>query len=77
MWPHLNVYVETLILNMVIIGDEALGVITVGSHRVGHDWSDLAAAEAAGLDEVMGLETMILAFLIFSFKPALSLSLNI
>ena len=42
---------------MVIIGDEALGVITVGSHRVGHDWSDLAAAEAAGLDEVMGLET--------------------
>ena len=57
MWPHLNVYVETLILNMVIIGDEALGVITVGSHRVGHDWSDLAAAEAAGLDEVMGLET--------------------
>ena len=38
---------------------------SMGSHRVGHDWSDLAAAAAVGLD------AMILVFLIFSFKPAL------
>ena len=25
------------------------GLLSMGSHRVGHDWSDLAAAAAAGL----------------------------
>ena len=38
------------------------GLLSMGSHRVGHDWSDLAAAAA-----------MILVFLIFDFKPTLSL----
>ena len=33
LWPHLNVYVETLTLNMIIIGDEASGVIKIR-------WSD-------------------------------------
>ena len=40
---------------------------SMGSHRVRHDGSDLAAA-------AMGLDAVILVFLIFSFKPALSLS---
>lgn len=35
LWPHLNVYVEALILNMIIIGDEASGVIKIR-------WSDVA-----------------------------------
>ena len=26
------------------------GLPSMGSHRVGHDWSDLAAAAAAGID---------------------------
>ena len=29
---------------------ESGGLPSVGSHRVGHDWSDLAAAAAAALD---------------------------
>ena len=46
------------------------GLLSMGSHRVGHDWSDLAAA-------AMGLDAMILFFfffLIFSLKPAFLLS---
>ena len=38
------------------------GLPSMGSHRVGHDWSDLAAA-------AMRPNVMILVFLIFSFKP--------
>ena len=44
------------------------GLPSMGSHRVGHDWSDLAAAAAAA----MGSDAMILVFLIFSLKPTLS-----
>ena len=28
------------------------GLLSMGSHRVGHDWSDLAAAEAAAEADV-------------------------
>ena len=44
------------------------GLPSKGSHRVGHDCSDLAAAAA------MGTDTMILAFCMLSFKLAFSLS---
>ena len=40
----------------------------MGSHRVGHDWSDLVVAVA------MGLDAMILVGWMLSFKPAFSLS---
>ena len=45
------------------------GLPSLGLHRVGHDWSNLAAAAAA-----MGPNAVIFAFLIFHFKLALSLS---
>ena len=31
------------------------GLLSMGSHRVGHDWSDLAAAAAAGTDSFLSL----------------------
>ena len=37
---------------------EPSGLPSMGSHRVGHDWSDLAAAAAATW---MGLENIILS----------------
>ena len=40
------------------------GLPSMGSHRVGHDWSDLAAAAVV----------MILVFWMLSFKPTFSLS---
>ena len=45
------------------------GLLSMGSHRVGHDWSDLAAAAVA--DGTRGHD---LSFLILSFKLAFSLS---
>ena len=44
------------------------GLLSMGSHRVGHDWSDLAAAAA------MGSDAMILVFWTLVFKPTFSLS---
>ena len=44
------------------------GLPSMGSHRVGHDWSDLAAAAAA-----MGPDAMILVFWMLSFKSTFSL----
>ena len=29
------------------------GLPSMGSHRVGHDWSDLAAAAAAAINEIL------------------------
>ena len=29
------------------------GLPSMGSHRVGHDWSDLAAAAAAGIESIV------------------------
>ena len=34
------------------------GLPSMGSHRVGHDWSDLAAAAAAALDKVKNCSVM-------------------
>jgi len=31
---------------------EPAGLLSMGSHRVGHDWSDLAAAAAAAASQV-------------------------
>ena len=36
--------------------EEPGGLLSMGSHRVGHDWSDLAAAVAAALIEVSWVE---------------------
>ena len=39
--------------------EEPGGLLSMGSHRVGHDWSDLAAAAAAAAEYIMrnaGLE---------------------
>ena len=33
--------------------EEPGGLPSMGSHRVGHDWSDLAAAAAAAISQVM------------------------
>ena len=49
--------------------EEPVGLLSMGSHSVGHDWQDLAAAAAAA---AMGPDDMMLVFLIFSFKLALS-----
>ena len=46
------------------------GLLSLGSNRVGHDWSDLAAAAAAA----MGPDAMIFIFGMLRFKPAFSLS---
>ena len=35
--------------------EEPSGLLSMGSHRVGHDWSDLAAAAAAGLPNLCWL----------------------
>ena len=37
---------------------------SMGSHRVGHDWSDLAAAAAAGLTDIYFINSMIILFLL-------------
>ena len=39
------------------------GLLSMGSHRVGHDWSDLAAAAAAMLSDVEHLFMCLLAVL--------------
>ena len=40
------------------------GLLSMGSHRVGHDWSNLSVAAA------MGPDAIILVFWMLSFKPA-------
>ena len=47
--------------------EEPIGLPSMGSHRLGHDWRDSAAV-------AMGPDAMILVFLIFSLKPAFLLS---
>ena len=36
--------------------EEPGGLLSMGSHRVGHDWSDLAAAAAAGIGSPRSVE---------------------
>ena len=49
--------------------EEPGGLPPMGSHRVGHDWSDLAAAAAAG-SSVHGVpQARILEWVAISFKP--------
>ena len=47
--------------------EEPGGLQSMGSHRVGHHWSDLAAVAAAAS---IGPDAIILVFLIFSFKQS-------
>ena len=47
--------------------EEPPGLPSVGSHRVGHDWSDLAAAAAAGITFESILKN------IFSFSEKMNL----
>ena len=63
------------------------GLLSMGSHRVGHAWSDLAVVAEQKLfllakvsivspsicHEVMGLDAMILVFWKLSFKPTFTL----
>ena len=53
------------------------GLLFMGSHRVGHDWSDLAAAAAAASSSLLPVLNVgsFLSFPFFSFKPASSRSL--
>ena len=34
---------------------EPSGLLSMGSHRAGHDWSDLAAAAAAAISNILSL----------------------
>ena len=47
------------------------GLPSVGSHRVGHDWSDLAAAAAAfiqnGFEEVLNTSPLLWWFVFYTF----------
>ena len=47
------------------------GLPSMGSHRVGHDWSNLAATAAAA---AMGPDAMIFLYWMLKFKPAFSFS---
>ena len=57
------------------------GLLSMGSHRVGHDWSDLAAAAAAAFGEAIlspfinsYYELLLLNGRVKNFSPVLSLS---
>ena len=39
------------------------GLLSVGSHRAGHDWSDLAAAEAASLYYIWSYDLLVHGFI--------------
>jgi len=49
------------------------GLPSMGSHRVGHDWSDLAAAAAAAVQKYLFL-SYLLSMLFLPFKQMLNLS---
>ena len=55
------------------------GLPSMGSHRVGHDWSNLAAAAAGALVVRSGMDFSSLIHLIYTIlgKSSLSLSLNL
>ena len=52
--------------------EEPGGLQSMGSHRVGHNWSDLAAAAAAGLFILLFFKDFFLMWTIF-LKPLLNL----
>ena len=41
--------------------EEPGGLLSMGSHRVGHDWSNLAAAAAAGYIKLTSLDNFTLS----------------
>ena len=71
-WQHAPVF-----LPGKFHGERSLVGYRPWGHRVGHDWSNLAAAATFSPSiyyEVMGLDTMISIFWLLNFKPSFSFS---
>ena len=54
---------------------EPSGLLSVGLHRVGHDWSDLAAAAAASTECLQGKLYFFFLVIIYLAVPGLGCSM--